>query len=417
MPPWLDPRSMSAPSVTRKPVILVPVRYYLPGFRSGGPVRSVANLVESLGDEYDFRIVCLDRDFGQTTPYPNAAAHDWVECGKARIRYLALGEAGLARWRSLAAEAQAEVVYLNSLFDPAFSIVPLMALGWGRRYRIVLAPRGELSLGALGLKAFRKRAFCALSRLLRLHSGVRWHASSESEAEDIRREFQPADELVAVAPNLPNVPKATLHTVAPKTAGNLRVVFLSRISPKKNLISAIRIVSKLSSDVTFDIWGPIDDLAYWNACRLEMSACPENVRMTWRGEVPNEQVPGMLAEYDVFLLPTLGENFGHVIVEALSAGLPVVISDRTPWRNLREIGVGVDLPVGDEAAFVQALQQFQAMTESSLVKLREQCRAYVETWREEAVDLNQYRKMFDRPEPTTKKYIGVAMQPRRIEKA
>lgn len=393
---------MSAASVGRKPVILVSVRYYLPGFRSGGPVRSVSNLVESLGDEYDFRVVCLDRDFGQATSYPNAAAHEWVEYGKARIRYLAPGEASVGRWRSIAAEARAEVIYLNSLFDPAFSITPLIALGWGRRYRIVLAPRGELSSGALGLKGLRKGAFLLLSRLLRLHSGVRWHASSESEAEDIRREFQPARELVAVAANLPNVPKAILRRTARKSAGNLKIVFLSRISPKKNLISAIRMVSKLSGGAIFDIWGPIDDMAYWQRCQVEMAASPENVRVTWRGDVPNEQVPGMLAEYDVFLLPTLGENFGHVIVEALAAGLPVVISDRTPWKNLRETGVGVELPVDEEAAFVLALQQFQAMTESSWIKLRERCRAYIDAWCEETIDLNQYRQIFDRLPPATR---------------
>lgn len=276
-----------------------------------------------------------------------------------------------------------------------------MALAWGRRYRIVLAPRGELSCGALGLKALRKVVFLALSRLLRLHSGVRWHASSESESEDIRREFQPAREVIAVAANLPNVPKVILRRAAEKSAGNLRVVFLSRISPKKNLISAIRMVSKLSGGAIFDIWGPIDDMAYWHACQVEMAASPENVRVSWHGEVPNEQVHRMLVEYDVFLLPTLGENFGHVIVEALAAGLPVIISDRTPWKNLREAGVGVELPVDEEAAFVQALQQFQAMSESSMVNLRERCRAYIDAWREEVVDLNQYRKMFDRLEPGT----------------
>jgi glycosyltransferase involved in cell wall biosynthesis len=122
-------------------------------------------------------------------------------------------------------------------------------------------------------------------------------------------------------------------------------VFLSRIAPKKNLLSAIRAVSKLSGDVVFDIWGPVDDLSYWRACQKEIAAVPLNVKVTWRGEVPNEQVPAILADYDVFLLPTLGENFGHVIVDALTAGLPVVISDRTPWKNLQEAGVGVELPV------------------------------------------------------------------------
>ena len=66
------------------------------------------------------------------------------------------------------------------------------------------------------------------------------------------------------------------------------------------------------------------------------------------GEVKHEKLHALLHEYDVMLLPTLGENFGHAIIEALDAGLPVVISDRTPWRNLEQAGVGADLPLEDE---------------------------------------------------------------------
>jgi glycosyltransferase involved in cell wall biosynthesis len=377
----------------RKPVVLVCVRYYLPGFRSGGPVRSVSNLIDRLGDEYDFKVVCLDRDFGGNTRYERAAPHDWIVCGKARVRYLAPGEAGFVKWRALADETGADIVYLNSLFDPAFSLVPLLALAWDRRYRIVLAPRGELSPGALSLKAFRKKVFLAIFRLLRVHSRIRWHASSELEAQDIRREFPSARRLVGVAANLPGVTKPVYRRNGPKIAGTLKAVFLSRIAPKKNLMSAIRSMCSLVGPATLDIWGPIDDRDYWQACQAAMASRPENVHITWRGDVPNEDVHRILSEYDLFLLPTLGENFGHAIVEALGAGLPIVISDRTPWKKLREAGVGVDLPVDDDAAFVEALREFQAMSETSLAAVRDRCRAYVESWSNESADLNPYRTL------------------------
>lgn len=357
-------------------------------------MRSVSNLVERLGDEYDFRIVCLDRDSTQATPYPNAAGGRWVECGKAQVRYLAPGEASLLTWRSLAREVQADVVYLNSLLDRGFSILPMLAIGFSRRYRIVLAPRGELSLGALGLKAVRKSLFIAVARFCRSYSGVHWHATSETEVEDIRREFHPAGTDVTLASNLSSEPNVTPPRSAEKRAGTLRIVYLSRISPKKNLVSAIRMVARLSGDVTLDVWGPIGDVDYWKFCQTELASLPKHIRVTWRGEVPHERVADTLTNYDVFLLPTLGENFGHSIVEALTVGLPVVISDCTPWRHLREAGVGVDLPVENERAFVVALQQFQAMDEPSMVTMRDQCRAYIRRWREHSIDVNQYRSMF-----------------------
>jgi hypothetical protein len=73
---------MHADETPHRPIILTFVRYYLPGFRSGGPVRSVSNLVQVLGDDYDFRIVCYDHDKG--VPYTNIAPRQWSRVGRRR---------------------------------------------------------------------------------------------------------------------------------------------------------------------------------------------------------------------------------------------------------------------------------------------------------------------------------------------
>src|SRR3546814_13762415 len=52
-----------------RPCVAVFLRGYLPGYRSGGPLQSIANLVSRLGDEFDFRIITADRDLGNTSPY------------------------------------------------------------------------------------------------------------------------------------------------------------------------------------------------------------------------------------------------------------------------------------------------------------------------------------------------------------
>lgn len=378
--------------MSSRPVILAAVRYYLPGFRSGGPVRSISNLVDRLGDEYDFRIVTFDRDFRDSHQYPSAVAGQWVDCGKAKVRYLSPREAPFVSWRALLRESSADIIYLNSVFDRLFSVRPLIALKSAGP--VVLAPRGELSAGALGVKAIPKQLLLRMFKLLRLHSQVHWHASSAGEAEEIRRIFPSTRGSIAVAANIPN-PASGVGSPRAKRVGSLRVAFLSRVAPKKNLLYAIRAVSRLSGDVTFDIWGPVDDVAYWQTCQNEMATSPANVRITWRGDVPNDQVPATLATYDVFLFPTLGENFGHVIVDALDAGLPVVISDRTPWTRLREACVGVDLPLSEEAAFVRVLQEFQELDDATMTGIRARCRAYAERWRSHVVDPDQYRRLFE----------------------
>jgi hypothetical protein len=63
----------------------------------------------------------------------------------------------------------------------------------------------------------------------------------------------------------------------------------------------------------------------------------------------------------VTLLPTLGENFGHTILESFLNAMPVVISDRTPWKNLEKNQGGYALPLQEPQKFIDALTSYQMM--------------------------------------------------------
>jgi glycosyltransferase involved in cell wall biosynthesis len=124
----------------------------------------------------------------------------------------------------------------------------------------------------------------------------------------------------------------------------------------KNLAGALRMLEGLSGDVSFDIYGPKEDVEYWDECQGLIAALPPNIRVRYEGEIEHERVADVLAEYDLFLFPTLGENYGHVISEALASGCPVVISDQTPWRNLEAEGIGWDIPLNEPERFRSVLQ-------------------------------------------------------------
>ena len=68
--------------------ILIFMGRYLPGYKDGGPIRTISNLVEALGDEYKFYIVCLDRDHGDEKPYCNICYDKWNLVGKANVLYI-----------------------------------------------------------------------------------------------------------------------------------------------------------------------------------------------------------------------------------------------------------------------------------------------------------------------------------------
>ena len=382
-------------TATRKPVILVFARYYLPGYRAGGPIRSLANLVRALGSSYDFRIVCLDRDHRAPQPYLDIQVGQWQRQGNVMVLYVAPLELGFSFCRKMLHETKPDMIYLNSLFDRAFSMQPLLALGRGRETPILLAPRGELSPGALGLKAWRKQFFLYAAKVGGLYGGISWHASSEPEATQIRAHFSPEWSRVSLASNLPEVEQISILRPRSKRPGKLHIVLAARIAPMKNTHTAIRMACQLSGNVVLDLWGPLEDKDYWEICQREIAPSPQGLKVTYRGEVKHEKLYALLHEYDVMLLPTLGENFGHSIIEALDVGLPVVISDRTPWRDLKQAGVGADLPLEDEAAFVHELARYQAMGESEIATVRDACRRYVATWRVSNINLDDYHKMFN----------------------
>ena len=71
-----------------KPIILIFTAFYLPGYRGGGPIQTIANMVDCLSDDFDFRIVTSDRDLGDSNSYPNVVVDDWNSVGKAMVFYI-----------------------------------------------------------------------------------------------------------------------------------------------------------------------------------------------------------------------------------------------------------------------------------------------------------------------------------------
>jgi glycosyltransferase involved in cell wall biosynthesis len=374
--PPADPPSPVAPTV------LALVDYYLPGIKAGGPVRSIGHLVERLGDRYRFRVVTRDRDAGDSVGYPGIERGRWHSLADARadVWYLPPGIRGLWELRGVLARTPHQVLYLNSLFSArlTFAALLLRRLRLVPRSAVVLAPRGELHPGALGTFAWhrwragvrgtgwlnprylKKRLYLGVCRALGLLRGITWQASNPEEASDIRRGIGEGAR-VAVAPDLGSARLPAPGERAPKEKGALRVVYVSRISPKKNLDGAIEMLARAGGRITFDLYGPVEDAAYWRYCQAALDRLAPDVEARYHGILPHVRVSEVLGRHDLLLLPTWGENFGHVILEALVAGCPVLISDQTPWRDLEAHGVGWDLPLADPAAFAAVLRRCRDM--------------------------------------------------------
>jgi glycosyltransferase involved in cell wall biosynthesis len=371
---------------------------YLPGYKAGGPIQTLVNMVDSLADEYSFNIVTRDRDLGDGCPYPGIKQNEWNSIGQALVYYFAPEAYSNSNLRRVINQTFHDLIYLNSFFSWGFTIKPLLLRRIGlipKNTPLVLAPRGEFSTGALKLKSFKKKTYIALAKLLGLYNHFVWQASSQYEKEDILR-VMGKDADVFVAPDLPAPIKLdSSFTISnPKKTGSIKCVFLSRISPKKNLRGALATLEGIEGQVELDIYGPLEDMNYWQDCQKVIHNLPNNISVNYKGLIAHDEVARAFAEHHLFLFPTLGENFGHVIIESLVAGCPVLLSDQTPWRNLAQEGVGWDLPLDRSEPFQEVVQRCVDMGEDEFRQLSQRANAYgVERSNDEEV-LDANRNLF-----------------------
>ncbi|MEW5985867.1 MAG: glycosyltransferase [Chloroflexota bacterium] len=380
--------------------ILVVISHYLPGYKAGGPIRTVASMVEGLGDELAFYVLTADRDLGENQPYPSIIRRSWQTVGKAQVRYLSPRERNPLALRRLLNSLDYDLIYFNSFFSPlTIMILLLRRLGWIVERPVVLAPRGEFSPGALNLKWLKKRLYIALARRLGLYRRLTWHASTADEARHLQATLGPLDGWplpVRVAANLPSVyPNGAVTSGRPvKRPGEARFIFLSRIARKKNLDVALKLLAHVDGRVQFDVYGPVEDPSYWHDCQGLMTHLPPNVKVKYGGEVRHEDVLATFSQYHLFLFPTRGENFGHVILEALAAGCLALISDQTPWRGLQGEQVGWDIPLNDPRAFTAALREVVYMDNHTFEQRSGLARAYAERIRRDPAVLESNRRLF-----------------------
>ena len=373
-----------------KPRVLVVADYYLPGFRAGGPVRAISNAIDRLASSADFFVVTRDHDC-DGTKYSHIETGCWTTSAAGRVLYAPRLTPMLLR--RCVQETACDVVWLNSLFSRgSIGVLTYRRLGWIRT-PVLLAPRGECSPGALSLKPRRKAIAIRALQWSGCLQSVHWIASSGAERQDIARVIDP--------PHLTSVPESVAEVTSgdepwpDKSSRQLKAVFAARIAPTKNLLFLLEVLARCTGRIHLDIVGPLEDPGYWARCRALLPRLPADVTVTYAGEASHRDLQQRLSTYDVMFLPTIGENFGHVIVEAWAAGCPVMVSDRTPWRGLMSRGLGWDLPL-DHAAWAVAIDECLEMSAGPHLALRRRVREHARrVWREGVKGQSALRRLME----------------------
>ncbi len=372
--------------------ILILADYYLPGWKAGGPIRSISRMVETLGDRFEFLILTCDHDLGESAPYEGIPLGQWTPVGKARVFYgrRHLRRRGIAR---LVREMGPDLIFTNTLFSTL--TLNVLMLRWTRRIDkvpLLIAPRGQLGAGALGYKGLRKRMYLLGARVAGWFRGVWWQASTSEEVEQIVTRVARAVPFVSA--DIPFAPKSGPVRPPLKTPGSVCLVFTARISPMKNLPFLLRSLSAVSGQVTLDIYGMAEERE-WEKVEPLLKSMPPNITVAYHGAVRPEEIDGALAQAHFSVLSTRGENFGHSVYEALRIGRPVIVSDRAPWRGLEQAHAGWSIPLESLQAWTDVLQRCVDLDEGEYHPLSVGAHQYARAWFEATGPVEQQARVFE----------------------
>jgi glycosyltransferase involved in cell wall biosynthesis len=278
----------------------------------GGPSRSVASLAGALADR---GVACsiLHWDPSATEPEEVAMA---MKKGVTIDR--------VPSW------SNCDVVHLHGLWS--FGLHRLEAQALARQIQVVISPRGMLEPWARRHHRWRKEAAWRLYQKRDLERARVLHATSEQERDSFA---ELGFSKTVVVPNGAEIPAQTARFESPR-----RIVFLSRIHPKKGLVLLVDAAARIALDLRRSQWsiviaGP-DEGGHAAEVRRAIAQRGVSDLFAFAGEVDGEPKRALLRSAHLFILPSYSENFGIVVAEALAAGVPVITTTGTPWRQLEE---------------------------------------------------------------------------------
>lgn len=255
-----------------------------------------------------------------------------------------------------------EKVYIVSFFSFHSLLTFILATIIGKP--IIISPRGELDPAAFQYKIAKKKIYLKLFKTLFLRDNLIFHATSDLEKKFIQNKFDKIIKVVVV-PNLAS--KKSKYPIK-KTIDfkkGLKIGFLGRLHPKKNLENLITGFllfdkSKEKRNNSLILAGRPDHPGYEQTL-LTLKKSNKNIKFI--GHVEGSTKEDFWKSLDILCMPSLNENFGNVVIEALARGIPVLTSHGTPWECLKSAGCGYWVP-SDSLSIFQALLNFSYLNQN-----------------------------------------------------
>ncbi len=381
--------------------VFISIPWFHPAYKAGGPVQSIANMVEQLAvnsrepqdGTFEFWIFCSNKDLDGSTL--NVEFDKWVNYSDSTKVWYSSTNNLLPVLKNEIKKERPGYLFITGIYSWQFSLKPLLFCGLVKK---IISVRGMLHPGALSQKKFKKQLYLLLWKALGVYKKNIFHATNEEEKKYIEQVFG-MKARVMVAANFPHI--LPLQQVVEKKEGYLKLISVALISPMKNILLVLEALAGAKSipesgepgigNVEYNIYGPIKETGYWKECLELIKKMPANIKVNYHGHIPPAEIVNVVAKNHVFILPSKSENYGHAIYEALAAGRPVITSMNTPWVALQTASAGINVPMDDSTGLQKAIGYFVAMDQDQLNDWSIAAREYALN----KVDLDKIRKQYN----------------------
>ena len=343
--------------------ILIFTDWYIPGSKAGGPIQSVYNLALILSKHFVVKVVCRDRDLHSIESFTSIKQNDWNEISSQHyVLYLSPDNTNFKIIKSLIKENKHNILYINGLYSFYFSFLPVFFAAIFNLKTVFISVRGMLHKSALSVKRTKKMIFLAFAKGYGLYKNFVLLSSNNLETIEIQRIL--GEQKVKEVPNIPINPNAIERSkkVFKGEDKILRILFLGRVSPEKNPIVLLKSLQSATFKVEVTFCGSNNEGDYSLQFENELKKLPSCVNANIIGDLPHNELGSLFQKNDILALPSLGENFGHAIFESFAFGLPVIIGNNTPWKDLESKQVGFEIEPTNEMELLKHIVFFNELT-------------------------------------------------------
>jgi glycosyltransferase involved in cell wall biosynthesis len=273
-----------------------------------------------------------------------------------------------------------DIIWLNSFFDPKILLLSIIKIFYN--FHLIISPRGQLSSEAIDTsKPLLKKIFIKI--ILLFKSNLLLHSTSSSESKDIALFFK--NNKISQISNL------FILDYKQNFVRKRNFIFYSRIHKKKGLDILLSTIQKYNIKIELDIYGFIEDKDYWKKCEKYIN---DIKGVNYMGSLDDGDITKLNNKYSFFILPTLNENFGHVIIELLSIGcIPILSKNTNPFDEDISSIFNLNFDISDKSDLKNVINMANNMSDERFIKLKSSVRPY-------------FDKLNENQEKIKKKYIN-----------